>query len=167
MIKPRLFVSNTPGSQTFEMQDTKALVAAAHNRNCLAVCDNTWGTPFYFDAVGHGIDIVIEAGTKYIGGHSDVSIGFVAASGDVAKRIRRYTEAMGLTVGPDDQYLALRGMRTIAVRLKLSENNGLHLARAGWNSSRKCWPCATPGLKATPSMISGNGISPAHRGCSA
>ncbi len=119
----------TPGSLTFEMQDTKALIGTAHDRGCLVACDNTWGTPFYFDAAGHGVDIIIEAGTKYISGHSDVNIGFVASSGDVAQLIRRYTVAMGLTVGPDDLYLALRGMRTALLRLKQSENNGYHLAR--------------------------------------
>ena len=74
----------TPGSLTFEMQDTKAIVDTAHAHGCLVACDNTWGTPLYFDAFGHGIDIAIEAGTKYINGHSDVSIGVVAASGETA-----------------------------------------------------------------------------------
>lgn len=127
--KTAMVYLETPGSLTFEMQDTKALVAAAHDRGCLVACDNTWGTPLYFDAIGHGIDIVIEAGTKYINGHSDVNMGLVASSGDHAKKIRQYTIAMGIATGPDDQYLALRGMRTMPIRLKQSESNGLVLAR--------------------------------------
>lgn len=131
MIRPdtSLIYIETPGSLTFEMQDTKAIVAAAKAAGCLTACDNTWGTPLYFDAIGHGIDVIIEAGTKYISGHSDVSIGFVCASGEVATKIRHYVQAVGLCVAPDDHYLALRGMRTLALRLRQSESNGLALAR--------------------------------------
>jgi len=125
----RLLYIETPGSLTFEMQDTQALVALAKEKGLLTACDNTWGTPFYFNAVGHGIDVIIEAGTKYISGHSDVSIGFVAASGETAKRVRAYAKNIGLCVAPDDHYLALRGMRTMALRLRQSETNGLALAR--------------------------------------
>ncbi|XDZ67032.1 cystathionine beta-lyase [Alphaproteobacteria bacterium LSUCC0684] len=124
-----LLYIETPGSLTFEMQDTTALVALAKQHGLLTACDNTWGTPFYFNAVGHGIDVIIEAGTKYISGHSDVSIGFVASSGETARRIRQYTVNIGLCVAPDDHYLALRGMRTMALRLRQSEANGLALAR--------------------------------------
>ena len=131
MIKPetRMIYIETPGSLTFEMQDTEALVGLARKHKLLVACDNTWGTALYFDAFGHGCDVVIEAGTKYISGHSDVSIGLVAANGEVAERIRRYTVDMGLCVAPDDHYLSLRGMRTMPVRLKQSEATGLELAR--------------------------------------
>ena len=139
----------TPGSLTFEMQDTKAIVDTAHAHGCLVACDNTWGTPLYFDAFGHGIDIAIEAGTKYINGHSDVSIGVVAASGESAAMIRKYTRSMGLTVGPDDLYLALRGLRTIGLRLKQSEANGYHLAR--WlDEQPEVLETRHPGLESHP-----------------
>jgi len=126
--KTSLLYIETPGSLTFEMQDTTALVALAKEKGILTACDNTWGTAFYFNAVEHGIDIIIEAGTKYISGHSDVSIGFVASSGETSKHIREYTKNIGLCVAPDDHYLALRGLRTMAIRLRQSEANGLALA---------------------------------------
>jgi cystathionine beta-lyase len=123
-----LIYIESPGSQTFEMQDIPAIVRLAHDRNCLVACDNTWATAFYFDANAHNIDIVIEAGTKYISGHSDVSIGYVVANGDTAKRIRQYAKLTGICVAPDDHYLALRGMRTMRVRLHASEENAIALA---------------------------------------
>ena len=124
-----LIYIETPGSLTFEMQDTKAIVALAHENGALVAADNTWGTALYYDVFGHGIDIVIEAGTKYISGHSDVSIGFVGGNGDVGRAIRNHCVNYGLCVGPDDHYLALRGLRTMPLRLKQSEQNGLALAR--------------------------------------
>lgn len=127
--KTSLIYIETPGSLTFEMQDTKAIVDVARETGCLVAADNTWGTPMYFDAFGHGIDIIIEAGTKYISGHSDVSIGFVAARGEVAKKLRFYVLCMGLCVSPDELYLAARGLRTMPIRLRKSEENGLALAR--------------------------------------
>ena len=123
-----LIYIETPGSLTFEMQDTKAIVALAKDKGCLVACDNTWGTPLYFDPVAHGIDLTIEAGTKYINGHSDVSVGVVVSSGKVAEKVRSYARFMGITVAPDDHYLALRGLRTLELRLKQSEANGYHLA---------------------------------------
>lgn len=127
--KTSLLYIETPGSLTFEMQDTVGLVALAKEKGLLTACDNTWGTPFYFNAVKHGIDVIIEAGTKYISGHSDVSIGFVASSGEIAKRIREYAKNIGLCVAPDDHYLTMRGLRTMGLRLRQSENNGLALAK--------------------------------------
>ena len=118
----------TPGSLTFELQDTAAIVKVAKAHDCLLACDNTWGTSMYYDAFGHGIDIIIEAGTKYISGHSDVSIGFVASSGEIAKKMRQYVINMGICVGPDDLYMAARGLRTYPIRLRKSEENGIVLA---------------------------------------
>ena len=123
-----LIYLESPGSQTFEMQDIPALVRLAHDRGCLVACDNTWATAFYFDANAHNIDVVIEAGTKYISGHSDVSIGYVVANGDTAKQIRQYAKLTGICVAPDDHYLTLRGMRTMRVRLKASQENALAVA---------------------------------------
>jgi cystathionine beta-lyase len=125
----RLVYIETPGSLTFELQDTAAIVKVAKDSECLLACDNTWGTAMYFDAFGHGIDLIIEAGTKYIAGHSDVSIGFIASNGKIAKTVRSYLNNMGVCVGPDDLYMAARGLRTYPVRLRKSEENGLALAR--------------------------------------
>ena len=124
-----LLYIETPGSLTFEMQDTKAIVDLAHENGALVAADNTWGTALYYDVFGHGIDIVIEAGTKYISGHSDVNIGFVGGNSDIGKAIRNYCVNNGICVGPDDHYLTLRGLRTMPLRLKQSERNGLALAR--------------------------------------
>ena len=144
-----LIYIETPGSLTFEMQDTKAIVALAHSKGALVAADNTWGTALYFDVFGHGIDLVIEAGTKYISGHSDVSIGFVGGNGDVGKAIRNYAINIGLCVAPDDHYLALRGLRTMPLRMKQSEKNGLALAR--WIESQpEVVGMLHPGLESHP-----------------
>ena len=125
----RLLYLERPGSLTFEMQDIPALTQLAHQHDCLVAIDNTWGTALYFDAPRHDIDIVIEAGTKYISGHSDVSMGFVISNGDTATSIRNYAHNTGICVAPDEHYLAMRGMRTMAIRLRQSEENGLALAQ--------------------------------------
>ena len=130
LVKPEtsLIYIETPGSLTFELQDTAAIVSVAKAHNCLVACDNTWGTAMYYDAFGHGIDLVIEAGTKYISGHSDVSIGFVVSNGEVAHKVRSYFNNMGICVGPDDLYMTARGLRTFPMRLRQSEENGMALA---------------------------------------
>ncbi|MEC8727284.1 MAG: cystathionine beta-lyase [Pseudomonadota bacterium] len=125
----RLIYLESPGSLTFEMQDIPALTKLAHDHDCLVAMDNTWATALYFDAVHHAIDIIIEAGTKYISGHSDVSMGFVVSSGKTASSIRNYAQNTGICVAPDEHYLAMRGMRTMAIRLRQSEENGLVLAQ--------------------------------------
>ncbi len=130
-----LIYIETPGSLTFEMQDTKAIIEVAKQYGAKVACDNTWGTALYFDAFGHGADLVIEAGTKFISGHSDVSIGYIIANGAIAEQVRNYTLYTGHCVAPDDHYLALRGLRTMAIRLKKSEENGLKIAR--WIETQK------------------------------
>ena len=127
--KTRLVYLESPGSLTFEMQDLPALTAAAKAVGCLTACDNTWGTPIYFNGLNIGIDIIIEAGTKYISGHSDVSIGFVISNGETAAAVREYANNTGITVAPDELYLCIRGMRTLPLRLRQSEANGLACAR--------------------------------------
>lgn len=131
----KLFKSNTtavftevPGSQTFEMQDIPAIVAAAHAHDILVVLDNTWGTPLYFDAMAHGVDMTIQAGTKYIVGHSDVMLGVVSANEKAWTRLELVHGAMGYHVAPDDVYLALRGLRTMGVRLRQHQKSALDIA---------------------------------------
>lgn len=127
--KTKLLYLESPGSLTFEMQDIPALTQLAHEKNCLVAIDNTWATALYFDSVKNKVDIVIEAGTKYISGHSDVSMGFVISSGETAQAIRSYAHNTGICVAPDEHYLAMRGMRTLAIRLRQSEENGIALAK--------------------------------------
>ena len=118
-----------PGSLSFEMQDIPAIAAAAHAKSAAVLMDNTWATPLYLRALDAGVDLVIHAGTKYFGGHADVSIGSVAANKDTVAGLKKFVGTNGLCVGPDDVFLALRGVRTLAVRLDRHYRSGLTVAR--------------------------------------
>jgi cystathionine beta-lyase len=111
------------------MQDIPAIAAAAHAKGALVLMDNTWATPLYFRALDKGVDLSIQAGTKYIGGHSDIMFGCVAANAKTAPALKNVVGSMGLCVGPDDVYLALRGLRTMAVRLARHQESALEVAR--------------------------------------
>ena len=131
LIKPNtkaVFVE-APGSQSFEMQDIPAIARAAHAKGAVVLMDNTWATPLYFSAFDKGVDLSIQAGTKYIGGHSDIMFGCVSANAATFPRLKETHGALGLCVGPDDIYLALRGLRTLGVRLARHNESGLHVAR--------------------------------------
>ncbi len=137
----KLFKPNTravfveaPGSQSFEMQDIPAIARVAHAKGAVVLMDNTWATPLYFRAFEKGVDLSIQAGTKYIGGHSDIMFGCVAANAKMLTALRTTVQTMGLCVGPDDIYLALRGLRTLGVRLARHYESGLRVAR--WLSDR-------------------------------
>ncbi len=119
----------SPGSLSFEMQDVAAIAAAAHAKDALVLMDNTWASPLYFRALDHGVDLSIQAGTKYIGGHSDLMLGTVSANGATAARLKTTVGSSGWCVGPDDVYLGLRGLRTLAVRLERHWRSGLAVAR--------------------------------------
>ena len=136
-----LFQDNTvavyaeaPGSQTFEMSDIPALAEAAHARDAALLMDNTWASALYFDPLAHGVDIVIEAVTKYICGHSDVMMGIIVANEDWAAAVRDMAKMNGDSCGPDDLYLAQRGLRTAAVRMAQNQANGFALAN--WLKTR-------------------------------
>jgi len=136
LMKPstRLVFTECPGSQTMEVQDLPAIVKAAHEHGALVATDNTWSTPVFFDAFGHGIDIAVQAGTKYIVGHSDVMIGSVTVSEELWPQLREGFDMLGQCVGPDDIYLALRGLRTMGVRLDRHMTSGQEIAQ--WLDSR-------------------------------
>jgi cysteine-S-conjugate beta-lyase len=123
-----------PGSQSFEMQDVPAIAAAAHDKGALVLMDNTWATPLYFRPFEKGVDMSIQAGTKYIGGHSDIMFGCVSANAATYPRLKETMNALGLCVGPDDMYLALRGLRTMSVRLARHNQSALSVAR--WLAQR-------------------------------
>jgi len=131
LIQPntRAVFVESPGSLTFEMQDIGAIAAAAHAKEALVVMDNTWASPLYFRALDHGVDLSIQAGTKYIGGHSDVMLGMVSANGATTTRLRNTVFLSGWCVGPDDVYLGHRGLRTLAVRLARHHQSALAVAR--------------------------------------
>jgi len=118
-----------PGSQSFEMQDIPAIAQIAHDKDALVMMDNTWATPLYFPAMQKGVDLSIQAGTKYIGGHADVMFGCVAANAKTVARLKDTAFSMGLCVGPDDMYLAMRGLRTLGLRLARHHQSGVRIAR--------------------------------------
>jgi cysteine-S-conjugate beta-lyase len=136
LIKPntRAVFVEAPGSQSFEMQDIPAIAKAAHDKGALVLMDNTWATPLYFHALDKGVDLSIQAGTKYIGGHSDIMFGCVAANAATYPSLKDTMNSLGLCVGPDDIFLALRGLRTLAVRLARHNQSGLTVAR--WLQAR-------------------------------
>jgi cysteine-S-conjugate beta-lyase len=96
--------------------------------------DNTWATPLFFRPLDHGVDLVVQAGTKYIVGHSDVMLGTVSANAALYPRLKDTVTTFGLCVGPDDIYLSLRGLRTMGVRLARHQESGLTVAR--WLAAR-------------------------------
>jgi cystathionine beta-lyase len=125
----RAVFCESPGSLTFEVQDVPAIAEVAHARGASVLLDNTWATPLYYDAIGHGADISIQAATKYIGGHADVMLGYVTATGSHATRVAEAHEQLGLCASGDDCFLTLRGLRTLSVRLARHRETALKLAR--------------------------------------
>ncbi len=123
-----------PGSLTFEMQDLPAIAAAAHAKNIPVLADNTWGTPYFFRSLEHGVDVSIHAGTKYIVGHSDALMGLIVTNEKYWLPVRRAVADYGYCVSPDDCYLALRGLRTIGVRMRHQQHSALKIAR--WLQAR-------------------------------
>ena len=136
LMKPntRVVFVEAPGSQSFEMQDIPAIAKAAHDKGALVLMDNTWATPLYFRAFDKGVDMSIQAGTKYIGGHSDIMFGCVSANSKTLPALKAAYHNLGQCVGPDDVYLALRGLRTMGVRLARHYETGLRIAR--WLAQR-------------------------------
>jgi cysteine-S-conjugate beta-lyase len=125
----KLVFCESPGSQTMEVQDVPAIAAAAHSVGALAMIDNTWGAGHYFKAFAHGCDVSVQAATKYIVGHSDAMLGTVVCNEATWPRFKDAYEMMGLFAGPDDMYLALRGLRTLDVRLERHQRNALAVAQ--------------------------------------
>ena len=132
--KTKLVFAESPGSQTFEVQDIPAIVKAAHDAGAVVILDNTWATPLYFKPFAHGVDVSIQAATKYIVGHADAMLGAITASEKVARAVEKSHEDLGLCPGPEDAYLGLRGLRTLSVRLARHQQSALELAR--WLKSR-------------------------------
>lgn len=136
-----LFKSNTkavlveaPGSQSFEMPDIPAIAAVARRKDALVIDDNTWATPLYHRSLDQGVDISLQAATKYIGGHSDIMFGTISANAKTWPLISEAIRLLGVCAGPDDVFLALRGLRTLAVRLAHHQQSGLDMAR--WFATR-------------------------------
>jgi cystathionine beta-lyase len=136
LFKPntRAVLIEAPGSQSFEMPDIPAIAAVTHARGALVIDDNTWATPLYHRSLELGVDISMQAGTKYIGGHSDIMFGTISANATAWPLVSEAIRLLGVCAGPDDVFLALRGMRTLAVRLAQHYRSGLEMAR--WLATR-------------------------------
>jgi len=124
----KVVYTESPGSQTMEVQDLPAIAEAAHKAGALVMIDNTWGAGHYFKAFEHGADISIQAATKYLVGHSDAMMGTVTCNKATWEPFKEAYEQMGQFAGPDDMYLTLRGLHTLDVRLERHMKNAISVA---------------------------------------
>lgn len=137
LMKPNtaLVFTESPGSLTFEIQDIAAIAQAAHAKGALVVMDNTWSGGVFFKPFAHGVDLSIQAATKYIVGHADAMLGSVtAADPGIAAQLVNESQALGICAGTEEMYLGLRGLRTIEVRMQRHWQSGVEIAR--WLEAR-------------------------------
>jgi cysteine-S-conjugate beta-lyase len=129
LIRPntKLVFLESPGSLTFEVQDVPAIASVAHQHGATVPMDNTWATPLFFQAMAHGVDVVIHAATKYIVGHADAMLGLVACNESSYLQVKQTAVAIGNCAGPDDVYLGLRGLRSLGARLRQHQQTALAL----------------------------------------
>jgi cystathionine beta-lyase len=131
----RMVYAECPGSLVYEMCDLPALARFAHTRGALVAADNTWGCGVLYRPLALGADISVTAATKYLSGHSDVMMGTVSTTKDVWQPLQQRCEAFGMTASPDDAWLVLRGMRSLAPRLRMHEQHALQVAQ--WLAGRE------------------------------
>jgi cystathionine beta-lyase len=151
LFKPntRAVLVEAPGSQSFEMPDIPAISAVAHDRGALVLDDNTWATPLFHRSLDQGVDISMQAATKYTGGHSDIMFGTISANAKTWPLIAETIRLLGVCAGPDDVFLALRGLRTLSVRLEQHQRSALEMAR--WLATRpEVIRVLHPGLESDP-----------------
>ncbi|MDA5194298.1 cystathionine beta-lyase [Govanella unica] len=136
LIRPetKVVFVESPGSITMEVQDVPAIADAAHKAGAVVILDNTWATPLLFDAFAHGVDVSVLSLTKYMVGHADALLGSATANAATIDRLRKGGGLLGTNAAPDDVYLALRGMRTLAVRMKQHQAAALEIAH--WLDAR-------------------------------
>ncbi|MDB5550414.1 MAG: Cystathionine beta-lyase [Rhizobium sp.] len=120
----------SPGSWSFEVQDIPAITHEAHLAGAVVIMDNSWASPLFFQPFTHGVDISVQAATKYLVGHSDALLGVATASEAAWPLLQRGAHDFGQTAGPDDIFLTLRGIRTLDVRLQRHWETGLLLAES-------------------------------------
>lgn len=130
----KIVYTESPGSLTFEVQDIRAIADEAHKRGCVVIIDDTWSSGVFFKPFAHGADVSVIAATKYIVGHSDAMMGIITTTNELWQRVRQSASDLGANSGPDDVYLALRGLRTIGVRMRQHNETGLRIAR--WLQAR-------------------------------
>jgi cystathionine beta-lyase len=130
LIRPntKIVYTESPGTGTFEIQDIPAIAAEAHKKGCVVMTDNTWAGGLYFNAFKHGVDVSVHAATKYIVGHSDAMLGTSTCTAETLPAVEASFRALGYSVGPDDVYLGLRGLRTMHVRLQRHQENAMKVA---------------------------------------
>jgi cystathionine beta-lyase len=151
LIQPntRIVFTESPGSLTFEMQDIGAIAKAAHARGAIVIMDNTWATGLYFRPLEHGVDVSINACTKYIVGHADAMLGAITTNAETAKAVEETRATLGGCPGSEETYLGLRGLRTLAVRLERHQRSALEVAR--WLGTRPEVECILhPALPTDP-----------------
>jgi cystathionine beta-lyase len=151
LFKPntKAVIAEAPGSQSFEMPDIPAISAVAHDKGALVIDDNTWATPLFHRSLDQGVDISMQAATKYIGGHSDIMFGTISANAKAWPLIAETIRLLGVCAGPDDVFLALRGLRTLGVRLAQHHRSALDMAR--WLATRpEVAKVLHPGLENNP-----------------
>lgn len=131
LIRPntRVIFTESPGSQTFEVQDIPAIARVATERGLWLLMDNTWATPLYFRPFEHGVDVSIHAATKYIVGHADAMLGAITSNARAAKYIAQSKDLLGVSPGSEETYLGMRGLRTLAVRLAQHQRSAIEIAR--------------------------------------
>lgn len=137
LVKPntKVVFAESPGSLTFEVQDIPAIARVAHAHGAKLLLDNTWAAGYFFKPFDHGVDVSIQAATKYIAGHADVMIGLVTAKTEEDWRaVKTQSAIMGYCAGPDECYLTLRGLKTLDVRMQRHQETGLKLAH--WLAAR-------------------------------
>lgn len=136
LIRPntKAILTEAPGSQSMTMQDIPAIAQVAHKHGVCVLMDNTWATPILFPPHERGVDIAIEAGTKYLSGHSDLLLGLISANAEYWPKLRAFVDLYAIPPGPDDTFLALRGLRTMELRLRESGKQALEIAR--WLQTR-------------------------------
>ena len=127
--KTKLIYLESPGTATFEIIDIPLITKIAKKNKIPTVLDNTWASPIFCDPVKLGINIIIDAGTKYINGHSDVLIGFISTDMKYSKKIRSTIKILGIIPGSEEVYLCLRGIPTLELRIKQIEKNALNMAK--------------------------------------
>jgi cystathionine beta-lyase len=136
LIRPntRLVYVESPGSQTFEMQDIPAIAGAAREKNLWVLADNTWASPLFCQPLSLGADVSIQAATKYLVGHADALLGSITSNARAAKHVERSAGTLGVCPGSEETFLGLRGLRTLDVRLARHQETGLRLA--AWLKAR-------------------------------
>jgi len=145
----RVIYVESPGSLTFDIQDLRAVARVAHAHGITTMIDNTWATPLYQTPIALGIDLSLHAGTKYIAGHSDLMLGLVAGSTEAMRPVRATARLLGGVLSPDDAYLAIRGLRTLPVRMARHQDSALKVAR--WLEARpEVRQVLHPGLPSFP-----------------